>query len=152
MLPIKRSPMFYCPSCVFMTLTTPMEKSHALRVVLQPQNQWAMVSRHSTQHMWHLSFDICNWMHSPGVDCKSLFQIDQMKAPSLLLWVQSHTFPHFKVRLIVRMLCHLVNIDPGNGFATCYRFLPMAYFVAWEVIPWFSFETCGVKAYHVFFS
>lgn len=75
-------------------------------------------------HNWHLSSMSAMNLDLHEFTATALGQIDQLNAPSCLLCMLSHTFPHTKSSVEGMMPCHLISIDLGGGFHACNILLP----------------------------
>ena len=98
----------------------------------------------SAMHIWHLSLIVVLNLAPHELTTIALCQIDQMKAPSLLLCILSHALPHFNLSLGGMMSCHLVTTDLGRGFCGCNMFPSYGICVTKEVFSWVPLKTYGV--------
>ena len=95
----------------------PMKMSRVLRAALQSQKLVC------DGFVIYVGNEFCSpWVYYGCFMPKS----DQMKAPSFLLRILSHTVPHFTLSLGGMISRHLVKIALGGGFRVCDMFFPIA--------------------------
>jgi hypothetical protein len=107
----------FCLGFAFMMLMTPMEEvscSPCNPTILLFKNLCAIFSGGTTHAQVTFIINVYNNSALHALFATALCQIDQIKAPSSLLHILSHTLLHFKFELRVRMSCHLVMIDIGG--------------------------------------
>lgn len=114
-----QSSAFQFPIWLVFTLrlwTIPMEISQILLATLHSQNRWARILGISLAHIWDLSFTSVVSLALQEFTTTTLCQIAQINAPSFLLRILSHTFPHLRLALGGRSTYHLSRIVVGGEF------------------------------------